>query len=152
MKLAWKPYREIAEGRIPRDVEDVFDPDIEATLAGEASDNQAGQIVGRLFGDATEAETPADEQNAGNAGTAAGTQSAAAPAENATASSSAAQAAAAEAGGRVVVLPPPVAESSPSPSPETTAPAPAAQQEAEQRMQVMDVVKHNSADFGLDRN
>lgn len=153
MKLPWKPYREIAEGRIPRDVEDVFDPDIEATLAGETADNQAGQIVGRLFGDAAAAAAkPEDEQNAGNTGTTAGTQSAAAPDENATASSPAAQAAAAEAGGRVVALPPPVAEASPSPLPETTAPAPAAQQEAEQRLQVMDVVKHNSADFGLDRN
>ena len=153
MKLPWKPYREIAEGRIPRDVEDVFDPDIEATLAGETADNKASQIVGRLFGDAAVAAAkPEDEQSAGNTGAAAGTQSAAAPAENATASSPAAQAAAAEAGGRVVALPPPVAEASPSPSPENTAPAPAAQQEAEQRLQVMDVVKHNSADFGLDRN
>ena len=153
MKLPWKSYREIAEGRIPRDVEDVFDPDIEATLAGETADNQAGQIVGRLFGDAAAAAAkPEDEQNAGNTGTAAGTQSAGAPAENATASSPAAQAAAAEAGGRVVALPPPAAEASPSPSPETTAPAPAAQQEAEQRLQVMDVVKHNGTDFGLDRN
>ncbi|MGP4132324.1 type IV conjugative transfer system coupling protein TraD [Pantoea tagorei] len=154
MKLPWKPYREIAEGRIPRDVEDALDPDIEATLAGETADNQAGQIVGRLFGDAAAAADakPEDEQRAGNTGTAAGTQSGAAPAENATASSSAAQAAAAEAGGRVVALPPPAAESAPSSSPETTAPAPAAQQEAEQRLQVMDVVKHNSADFGLDRN
>ena len=153
MKLPWKPYREIAEGRIPRDVEDVFDPDIEATLAGETADNQAGQIVGRLFGDAAAAAAkPEDEQSAGNTGAAAGTESAAAPVENATASSPAAQAAAAEASGRVVALPPPVAEASPSPSPENTAPAPAAQQEAEQRLQVMDVVKHNSADFGLDRN
>ena len=153
MKLPWKPYREIAEGRIPRDVEDVFDPDIEATLAGETADNQAGQIVGRLFGDAAAAAAkPEDEQSAGNTGAAAGTESAAAPVENATASSPAAQAAAAEASGRVVALPPPVAEASPSPTPENTAPAPAAQQEAEQRLQVMDVVKHNSADFGLDRN
>jgi len=144
MKLPWKPYRAIAEGRIPRNVEDVFDPEIEATLAGEIADNQAGQIVGRLFGDATEAAAPAKEQRAGNTGTAAGTQSSAAPAENATASSSVAQAAPAEAGGRVVALTPPVAESSASL-------APAAQQEAEQRIQVMDVVKHNSADFGLDR-
>lgn len=151
MKLPWKPYREIAEGRIPRDVEDVFDPDIEATLAGETADNKASQIVGRLFGDAAVAAAkPEDEQSAGNTGAAAGTQSATAPAENATASSPAAQAAAAEAGGRVVALPPPVAEA--SPSPETTVPAPAAQQEAEQRLQVMDVVKHNGTDFGLDRN
>ncbi|RPD93468.1 type IV conjugative transfer system coupling protein TraD [Candidatus Pantoea deserta] len=155
MKLPWKSYREIAEGYIPRDVEDVFDPDIEATLASETSGNLAVQIVGRLFGDApvvAAAAKPEEEQHAGNTGAAAGTPSAVAPAENATASSSAAQAAAAEAGGRVVALPSPVAESSPTPSPETTAPASAAQQEAEPRLQDMDVAKHNSADFGLDRN
>ena len=151
MKLPWKPYREIAEGRISRDVEDVFDPDIEATLAGETADNQAGHIVGRLFGDAAAAAgKPEDEQRAGNPGAAAGTQNAAAPAENVTAPAD--TAATADAGGRVVALPPPAAESTPPPASETTAPAPASQQEAEQRLQVLDVVKHNSADFGLDRN
>ena len=144
MKLPWKPYREIAEGRIPRDVEDVFDPDIEATLAGETADNQAGQIVGRLFGDATEAAAPAEEQNAGNAAPAEGSQSAAAPADNATApaetdSSSSAQAASAEAGGRVTALPPPA-------NPAAPAAPPPAQPAAENPLQQVDIVKHRDFD------
>lgn len=150
MKLPWKAYREIAEGRIPRDVEDVFDPDIEATLAGETADNQAGQIVGRLFGDATEAAAPAEEQNAGNAVPAAGSQSAAAPADNATApaeteSSSSAQAAAAEAGGRVTALPPPANPAVPA-APAPAAPTPPTQPAAENSLQQVDIVKHRDFD------
>ncbi|WP_376716143.1 hypothetical protein [Pantoea agglomerans] len=152
MKLPWKPYREIAEGRIPRDVEDVFDPDIEATLAGEASDNQAGQIVGRLFGDATEAETPADEQNAGNAGDTAGAENTAASAAGATApvetaSGSSAQSAPDEAGGRVTALPPPANPAVPAaPAPAPAAAPPPTQPAAENSLQQVDIVKHRDFD------
>lgn len=151
MKLPWKPYREIAEGRIPRDVEDVFDPDIEATLAGEASDNKAGQIVGRLFGDATDAETPADEQNAGNAGDTAGADNTAAaagataPVE--TASGSSAQSAPDEAGGRVTALPPPANPAVPAaPAPAPAAAPPPTQPAAENSLQQVDIVKHRDFD------
>ncbi|MDU4943527.1 MAG: type IV conjugative transfer system coupling protein TraD [Mixta calida] len=152
MKLTWRAYREIAEGRIPRDVEDVFDPDIEATLAGETSDDQAGQIVGRLFGDA--AATAADEQGAESAQAAAGAQSAAAPAESATnaAETASAQSAPDEKGGRVTALPPPVADPTRAPAADSPAPAPVSERETERPLQVMDVVKHKHADFGLDRN
>ncbi|MDR7345410.1 type IV conjugative transfer system coupling protein TraD [Pantoea alhagi] len=148
MKLSWRAYREIAEGRIPRDVEDVFDPDIEATLAGETSDNQAGQIVGRLFGDATAAATAAEDQGAGSA------QAAAAPAESATppAETTSAQSAPDEKGGRVTTLPPPAADSTRTPAADSPAPAPVSEHETERPLQVMDVVKHKHADFGLDRN
>lgn len=151
MKLSWRAYREIAEGRIPRDVEDVFDPDIEATLAGETSDNQAGQIVGRLFGDAAAA---ADEQGADSAQAAAGAQSAAAPAESATTPSetTSAQSAPDEKGGRVTALPPPVADPTRAPAADSPAPVPVSERETERPLQVMDVVKHDHADFGLDRN
>jgi type IV conjugative transfer system coupling protein TraD len=157
MKIAWKPYRAIAEGRIPRDVDDVFDPAIEATLSGETSDNHTGQIVGRLFGDAA---SGAEAQGSGDAPDAAesrpdATPSATSPAsENATPASAItdAQSAQEEAGGRVTALPPPVSEPPSSVEPESPAPAPATPSENERPLQVMDVVKHKSADFGLDRN
>lgn len=157
MKLPWKPYREIAEGRIPRNVEDVFDPAIEATLAGETSENQAGQIVGRLFGDAA---SGSDAEGSGVAPDAAESKPDAKPPATAPAAETAtpisaktdAQSAQEEAGGRVTALPPPVPKSTPSAAPESPAPAPAAPSESERPLQVMDVVKHKSADFGLDRN
>ncbi|MFZ4214664.1 type IV secretion system DNA-binding domain-containing protein, partial [Pantoea endophytica] len=157
MKLTWKPYRAIAEGRIPRDVEDVFDPVIEATLSGETSDNQTGQIVGRLFGDTA---SNSEAQGSGDAPDAVeskpdATPSGTSPAsENATPASAItdAQSAQEEASGRATALPPPVPESTPSAAPESPAPAPAAPSESERPLQVMDVVKHKSADFGLDRN
>jgi len=135
-------------------VEDVFDPDIEATLAGENSDDQAGQIVGRLFGDAAAAATAADEQGAESAQAAAGAQSAAAPAESATtpAETASAQSAPDEKGGRVTALPPPVADPTRAPAADSPAPAPVSERETERPLQFMDVVKHKHVDFGLDRN
>ena len=81
-------------------MEDVFDPNIEATLAGETSDNQAGQIVGRIFGDT------APEQLAGNAVAATEAKRNAAPAESETASVTSAPSTMEEACDRVVTLPP----------------------------------------------
>lgn len=129
MKLAWKPYRKIAEGRIPRDVEDVFDPDIEATLAGETSDNQAVRIVERLFDD-----TPADEKSSNSTAT---------PAESAPDGTASAQSAPQEANGRMVVLPPP---DSPAPATAAAVPAKSIQPEAEKSLQPLDVVKHRDFD------
>ena len=147
MKLPWKPYREISEGRIPRDVEDVFDPDIEATLAGETADNKAGQIVGRLFGDSGAASATESRPDAKPA-------AAASSAETVTDASAKpdTQSAQEESGGRVAVLPPSVSESTPAATPESPEPPPSAPSENEKPLQVMDVVKHKSADFGLDRN
>lgn len=129
MKLAWKPYRKIAEGRIPRDVEDIFDPDIEATLAGETSDNQAVRIVERLFDD-----TPADEKSSNSTAT---------PAESAPDGTASAQSAPQEANGRMVVLPPP---DSPAPATAAAVPAKSIQPEAEKSLQPLDVVKHRDFD------
>jgi type IV conjugative transfer system coupling protein TraD len=157
MKLTWKPYRAIAEGRIPRDVEDVFDPVIEATLSGETSDNQTGQIVGRLFGDAG---SGSDAEGSGVAPDAAESKPDAKPPATAPAAETAtpisaktdAQSAQEEAGGRVTAFPPPVSESTQSAAPDSPAPATVAPSESDRPLQVMDVVKHKSADFGLDRN
>ncbi|WP_052130544.1 type IV conjugative transfer system coupling protein TraD [Erwinia typographi] len=49
MKLPWKAYRTIADGRIPREVEDVFDADLEAQLT--EPDLLTDNVVRRLFGD-----------------------------------------------------------------------------------------------------
>lgn len=149
MKLAWKPYRAIAEGRIPRDVEDVFDHDIEATLSGETSDNQAGQIVGRLFSDAATITPTSATQSNGSAEAVEAEQSAAAPAENAsapteTASSSTTQSSQEDAGGRVVALPPPESiQNAVTAPPAPSRPAPA---QAEQPLQPVDAVRHRDFD------
>ncbi|WP_187488901.1 type IV conjugative transfer system coupling protein TraD, partial [Duffyella gerundensis] len=99
LTLPWKPYREIAEGHIRRDVEDVFDPDIEANLTKEVSDNQTGQIVNRLFGDTAAAS---ESGQSGSHTEASGqTTNAAAESTTASAESASAQSAQQEAGGRV---------------------------------------------------
>ncbi|MGK3125857.1 type IV conjugative transfer system coupling protein TraD [Candidatus Pantoea formicae] len=156
MKLVWKPYRAIAEGRIPRDVEDVFDQDIEATLSGETSDNQTGQIVGRLFADS---ESSSGAEVSGDATGKTESKPGANPPPAATAdtetppsANSDTQSPREEAGGRVASLPPPVPEPTQTVAPESPAPSPASQPESAKPLQVMDVAKHKSADFGLDRN
>jgi type IV conjugative transfer system coupling protein TraD len=159
MKLPWKPYREIAEGRIQREVQDVFDPDIEAALSGETSDDQTGQIVGRLFGDASAKEdsetsgaAPADAQGSGSAA------AATAPAEvSSAAQETRTDTATQQAGGRVAALPAPTAEAVPAASPpsspsSTTNTTESRHSESEKALQPPDIVKHKSGDFGLDRN
>ena len=153
MKLPWKPYREIAEGRIQREVQDVFDPDIEAALSGETSDDQTGQIVGRLFGDASAKEdsetsgaAPADAQGSGSAATAT-TPAEASSAAQETRTDTATQ----QAGGRVAALPAPTAEAVPAasagPSPSAvSAPDETGQRETEKALQPLDVVKHHDLD------
>jgi len=49
MKMTREPMREIAAGRVDREVEDLFDPDLEETLAD--GDAVTGQLVSRLFGE-----------------------------------------------------------------------------------------------------
>ena len=145
LTLPWKPYREIAEGHIRRDVEDVFDPDIEANLTKEVSDNQTGQIVNRLFGDTA----AASESGQGESNTEASGQSTNAAAESTTASaeSASAQSAPQEAGGRLANLAPPV--TAPAEPPVPVAPIPPAAhtpQEAEKSLQPVDVVRHREFD------
>lgn len=145
LTLPWKPYREIAEGHIRRDVEDVFDPDIEANLTKEVSDNQTGQIVNRLFGDTA----AASESGQGESNTEASGQSTNAAAESTTASaeSASAQSAPQEAGGRLANLAPPV--TAPAEAPVPVAPIPPAAhttQEAEKSLQPVDVVRHREFD------
>jgi len=145
LTLPWKPYREIAEGHIRRDVEDVFDPDIEANLTKEVSDNQTGQIVNRLFGDTA----AASESGQGESNTEAGGQSTNAAAESTTApaESASAQSAPQEAGGRLANLAPPV--TAPAEAPVPVAPIPPAAhtpQQAEKSLQPVDVVRHREFD------
>ncbi|PIJ50042.1 type IV conjugative transfer system coupling protein TraD [Erwinia sp. OLTSP20] len=52
MKLKREPFRQIAEGRIDRNVEDLFDPELEEQMAEGDAAGMTGQIVERLFADA----------------------------------------------------------------------------------------------------
>lgn len=155
MKLPWKPYREIAEGRIQREVQDVFDPDIEAALSGETSDDQTGQIVGRLFGDASTTEGSDASETASADTQSSASSDAAAPADTSSAAQDPRSGSPAQhTGGRVAALPAPTAEAVPAArdtSPDSEG-ADSAQRESERDLVPMDIVKHKSGDFGLDRN
>lgn len=120
-------------------MEDVIDPNIEATLAGETSDNQAGQIVGRIFGDTAPADAP--EQPAGNAVAATEAKRNAAPAESETASVTSAPSTMEEACGRVVTLPP-LATCSEAPVLSAVTPAADSRPDDGKPLQAPDAVSH----------
>jgi len=133
MKLPWKAYRTIADGRIPREVEDVFDPELEAQLTEQ--DLLTDKVVGRLFGDVDS--------------TAAGTV---APAAEAAASDQPAEtppAASGEADGREVSLPE-VGEPDSDVAPEPAPPAPA-QAAPPAQMEALQDVRHKTSEesFGV---
>ncbi|QHM74014.1 type IV conjugative transfer system coupling protein TraD [Mixta intestinalis] len=130
MKLPWKPYREIAEGHISRDVEEALDPDIEAKLANQDSDSRISQIMGRLFGDTV---CPAEGADA----------------TAKTESLPAVQSEQEESGGRVVVVTLPVLTEDNTASAvtlPTKEPAAAPQPEADKPLQSVDAVKHRDFD------
>lgn len=143
MTFCWRAYREVAEGHIPRNVEDMFDADLENEL--EAADEAGGSagLIGRLFGDTG---SPAAAADTGTAPPAGDVRSAAAEGETAGTAEDGDPPASdrPEEGSRSAAMSP---VSPPAPVAVTPVPAPAAPA-ADKPLQDADIVRHN--DFEVD--